>query len=191
MKTTTLTQLSMLIALTVLLGVVPNLGMIQVGPVALTILHIPVIIAAALFGIKGGAIVGLSFGVTSWFVAATRAATPIDLLFVNPLVSVLPRVLFGIVAGMFCQATLFKKDNSVKYAAVGFVSTLIHSFLVYFCLYFCGKEIFFPDTNITGAISNFVPFIVSAFTINSLIEAVVAALILALLMKAIKTIRKN
>ena len=76
MKVKDLTQIAMLMAITIILGIVPNIGIIQIGPVSLTILHIPVIIAAMLFKVKGGAIVGLTFGLTSWFVASTRAVTP-------------------------------------------------------------------------------------------------------------------
>ncbi|MPN22244.1 hypothetical protein SDC9_169627 [bioreactor metagenome] len=160
--------------------------MIQIGPVALTILHIPVIIAAILFQVEGGLIVGLTFGLTSWFVAATRAATPIDLLFVNPLVSVLPRVLFGIAAGLLAQWSVKIKHQAVRYGGLAFFSTLLHSLLVYTCLYFNGKELFFPNSDLSGVVANYVPFVIGAFTVNSLIEAAVAAFIGIVLMKALE-----
>jgi len=68
------------------------------GGASLTIMHIPVIIAAILEGPVAGAIVGLVFGVTSMVKAATAPIGPLDPLFANPLVSVLPRLFIGVVA---------------------------------------------------------------------------------------------
>lgn len=189
MKVKELTQLAMLVALTIILGVIPNIGIIQIGPVSLTILHIPVIIAALLFQVRGGTIVGLVFGLTSWFVASTRAITPIDLLFVNPLVSVLPRLLFGVFAGLLVKFLIKQKNNTIKYGSVAFVSTLIHSLLVYTCLYFNGKEIFFPNAGLGEAVKSYVPFVVGAFTVNALIEAGVAAVICIILMRTLERMR--
>lgn len=186
MKVKELTQLAMLIALTIILGVIPNIGIIQIGPVSLTILHIPVIIAALLFQVRGGSIVGLVFGLTSWFVASTRAVTPIDLLFVNPLVSVLPRLLFGIIAGLLVKFLSKQKNNALKYGIIAFMSTFIHSLLVYTCLYFNGKELFFPNAGLGEAVKSYVPFVIGAFTVNALIEAGVAAIICIILMRALE-----
>lgn len=186
MKVKDLTQIAMLMAITIILGIVPNIGIIQIGPVSLTILHIPVIIAAMLFKVKGGAIVGLTFGLTGWFVASTRAVTPIDLLFVNPLVSVAPRLLFGIAAGVLVVMFDNLKNQVLKHGVLAFVSTLIHSLFVYTFLYFNGKELFFPNVDVGGAVANYVPFVIGAFTVNSLIEASVAGIICVVIMKAIK-----
>lgn len=84
-------------ALTIILGTTP-LGMIPLGAASLTILHIPVIIAACLVGLWSGVFVGSTFGILSLILAATRPTGALDPLFVNPLVSVLPRILFAVVA---------------------------------------------------------------------------------------------
>lgn len=68
------------------------------GGASLTIMHIPVIIAAVLEGPIAGGAVGLIFGVTSLVKAATAPVGPLDPLFVNPLVSVLPRLAIGFAA---------------------------------------------------------------------------------------------
>lgn len=68
------------------------------GGASLTIMHIPVIIAAVLEGPIAGTAVGLVFGVTSLVKAATAPIGPLDPLFANPLVSVLPRLAIGFVA---------------------------------------------------------------------------------------------
>lgn len=82
-------------AISAVLGMTP-LGFIPVGPTRATIMHIPVIIGAIMEGPIVGAFVGLIFGLFSIFQAIT-APTVVSFAFLNPLVSVLPRVLIGIV----------------------------------------------------------------------------------------------
>lgn len=81
-------------AISVVLGMTP-LGFIPVGPTRATIMHIPVIIGALMEGPIVGGLVGLIFGLFSIFQAITNP-TPVSFVFLNPLVSVLPRVLIGI-----------------------------------------------------------------------------------------------
>lgn len=81
-------------AISTVLGLTP-LGFIPVGPTRATIMHIPVIIGAILEGPVVGGFVGLIFGLFSIFQAVT-SPTPVSFVFLNPLVSVLPRVLIGI-----------------------------------------------------------------------------------------------
>ncbi|MCR3956662.1 MAG: ECF transporter S component [Gudongella sp.] len=91
-----LTIIGVLGAISVVLGMTP-LGFIPVGPTRATIMHIPVIIGAIVEGPIVGAFVGLIFGMFSIYQAIT-APTPVSFVFLNPLVSVLPRILIGITA---------------------------------------------------------------------------------------------
>lgn len=81
-------------ALTAILGMTP-IGLIPIGPTKATILHIPVIIGAIIEGPVVGAFVGLIFGLFSVYSAITTP-TVTSFAFLNPLVSILPRVLIGI-----------------------------------------------------------------------------------------------
>ncbi len=83
-------------AISAVLGMTP-LGFIPVGPTRATIMHIPVIIGAVMEGPIVGGFVGLIFGLFSIFQAVTNP-TPVSFVFLNPLVSVLPRVLIGIIS---------------------------------------------------------------------------------------------
>ena len=180
-----MTTLAMLIAIEMVMGLIPSVGYIQVGPVALTISHIPVIIAAFTNGLLGGGVTGLVFGLTSWFVASTRAATPIDLLFVNPLVSVVPRLLFGLCVGLLRQVFCKGKATSIKAAVIAFVSTIIHTILVFTALYLVNKEVAMTISSASGTIQSFLPYIIGAFSVNALLEAAAAALVMFILIKAI------
>lgn len=81
-------------AVTAVLGMTP-LGFIPIGPTRATILHIPVIIGAILYGPMVGGFVGLIFGGFSLFNAITNP-TPVSFVFLNPVVSVFPRIIIGI-----------------------------------------------------------------------------------------------
>lgn len=81
--------------LSIILGMTP-LGFIPVGPTRATIMHIPVIIGAIMEGPVVGGLIGLIFGLFSMFQAVTNP-TPVSIVFLNPVVSILPRILIGIV----------------------------------------------------------------------------------------------
>lgn len=85
---------SVLGGITAVLGLTP-IGLIPVGPTRATTMHIPVIIGAIMEGPLVGAFVGLIFGLISMFQAITNP-TPVSFVFLNPIVSVIPRILIGI-----------------------------------------------------------------------------------------------
>lgn len=102
---------------------------------SLTILHIPVILAAVLQGYTSALIVGAVFGISSLIMAAVRPAPgSFDFLFVNPLISVFPRLVFAFLAALIYKATAKLNDKfSVPFTA--FISSLIHTVLVLGILY--------------------------------------------------------
>jgi uncharacterized membrane protein len=84
-------------AVSIILGITP-FGIIPwFSGASITIMHVPVIIAAILEGPIVGAIVGLIFGVTSMVRATVSPTGILDPYFANPLISVLPRILIGLV----------------------------------------------------------------------------------------------
>jgi uncharacterized membrane protein len=114
----------MLGGISAVLGMTP-IGFIPIGPTRATIMHIPVIIGAILEGPMVGAMVGLIFGLFS-ILQAIMNPTVISFVFLNPLVSVLPRVLIGITA--YYSFILFKKlgrNTSVAVLILVWLSTLI------------------------------------------------------------------
>jgi uncharacterized membrane protein len=142
MKTKEIAYNALIIALIAVMAFVPWLGIITIGTVSITILHVPVIIAALLLGGRSAIIASLAFGVSTMLVAMTRGVTPIDLLFVNPVVSVLPRLMFGLVlAGL---VKLFNKDrfaDTLTDLMVAIVGTLAHTLFVLTILFmFLGYE---------------------------------------------------
>lgn len=126
-------------ALIILMGIPGlHLGYIQLSPAAsLTIMHIPVILAAILAGLPGGIITGLVFGLTSLVNAAANPSGILDPLFVNPFCSVLPRMLFGAAAwGVFRLLSMIPVFPKALCAAVtSFLTTLLHTDMVIGSMY--------------------------------------------------------
>lgn len=92
-----MTIISLLSAISIMLSMIP-LGYIQIGPVAITTMCIPVIIGGIIEGPMVGMVVGLIFGLTSMFRGMAGMAGVTGFVFINPLVSVLPRIFIGLVS---------------------------------------------------------------------------------------------
>ena len=105
---------SIFVALIFLMGMVPQIGFITIVPGnPITILHIPVLIAAVLLSFKYFWIPGLAFGVVSLIQAAMNPVG-LNIAFINPLVSILPRVLF-----VFAVFFLFRLFKILKNTEIG------------------------------------------------------------------------
>ena len=97
MKITTrrLAVVGMLGAISIILGLTP-LGFIPIGPTKATIMHIPVIIGAIIEGPVVGMLIGLIFGAFSMFQAYVMPTSPVQVVFLDPLVAVVPRLFIGV-----------------------------------------------------------------------------------------------
>jgi len=93
-KTKDLTVMGLFIALMLAMAFIPNVGMITLGTVSISITHLPVVIGTILLGWKKGFILSLAFGLISMLRSFTPAGAA-DILFQNPLISVLPRLFIG------------------------------------------------------------------------------------------------
>lgn len=101
LETSQITLIGVLSAVTMMLGLTP-LGFIPIGPTYATIMHIPVIIGAIMGGPIVGSFVGLMFGLSSIFYAIMKPNV-VSFVFLNPLVSVLPRILIGLTVAYLYQ----------------------------------------------------------------------------------------
>ena len=100
-RTRTLTTLGILTAIILVMTFTP-LGYIKTMGLEITLLHIPVILGAALTGPAGGMVLGAVFGFTSFFQCFGLSTFGTTLFSINPagtfIVCVIPRVLLGLVA---------------------------------------------------------------------------------------------
>ena len=103
-----LAALGLLTAITFIMGFTP-IGYIPIGALKLTFMTIPVIIAAAMLGPTGGAVIGGMFGLTSFIQAFSGMSLLTGALFqLNPILTfllcVVPRVLEGWLGGLIFKA---------------------------------------------------------------------------------------
>jgi uncharacterized membrane protein len=190
-KTKDITLYAMYFAILALLSFTP-LGFITIFTFAITTIHVVVLVAAFTLGLKGGLIVGLGFGIMSLLRALIAPTSPFDAAFINPIVSVLPRVLFGLIAGSMAEylPRFFKKvPTSIFVGAVSGVSTFFHTALVLFAIIVMRPYI--PIVGeILGNISFFALF-ASVFVSNAFVEVILAALVVPLITTALSAQRKG
>jgi uncharacterized membrane protein len=114
----------MLSAISIVLGA-SGVGFIPLPMAKATIMHIPVIIGAILEGPLVGMAAGLIFGVFSIIQNLTNPSL-LSFAFLNPLVSVLPRVLIGITTH-YSHKIPFIKSKVIKIGVSAVVGTLTNT----------------------------------------------------------------
>ena len=117
-----------LAAITIFLGITRWGFILWPTGVSITIMAVPVIIAAVLEGPVVGLLVGLIFGVFSLIQAAVAPNGPGDLVFTNPLLSVLPRLFIGPAAWLVWSA--LQRWPVVGLVAAGIAGSLTNTILV-------------------------------------------------------------
>lgn len=185
-STQRLATIGLLSAITIVLGMTP-LGFIQLPTIKATTMQIPVVVGAILEGPIVGAILGLIFGLFSIFQNMTTPSV-LSFALLNPLVSVLPRILIGILA--YYGYRLFKKRN--QYLAVGVgaaLGSLMNTCGVMGMIYFLYVGQFAASKGIEPAAAGGV--IASVCLINGSIEAVFAVIISIPIIMSILKIRKK
>ncbi|MBQ4163955.1 MAG: ECF transporter S component [Turicibacter sp.] len=201
-KTKFLVLLTMFCSIQVVLMLTP-LGYIPIGPIRATTMHIPVILAGILLGVKGGAITGLVFGISSVIINTITPTitsfvfTPFYSLgeyhgnFMSLVIAIAPRVLLGVLAA-FIYSWFRNKDNKVKLIGSGItalVCTLIHSILVLGMIY-----VFFGPSYAAAKgveVSALFGLLLGLIATNSVLEAIIATLIVTPLTKVLEPITKK
>ncbi len=124
-QTRTLTLLGVMTAIIAFLTM-SGFGIIPVGPIAATILHIPVVIVAIVEGPFVGGILGFIFGVVSMLNAVLRP-TPFSFLFLNPIVAILPRILIGLIAGYLYKLLKHTKMGKLSITISAAIGSLVNT----------------------------------------------------------------
>ena len=146
---------------------------------SITIMQIPVILAALIAGKYSGLGTGFIFGVFSLIQAAIAPIGPLDPFFVNPLISILPRCLMGLCA--FWSFAFFNKipkfSKIANYAISGLFASLVNTCLVLFML-------------VVFKAIDFKMFI-AVLIANGLLEAAASAIITTIVMTLITMPKKK
>ena len=127
---------AMFIAIIILQSFVPFLGNLPLVVLDITIIHITVIVGGIVLGPQAGFLLGFTWGMCSFFLAFT-SGSPISLLiFTNPLISVLPRlVMGGLVALFYHKTTKLIASDQLRMSVAGFLGSIMNTVLVLSSIY--------------------------------------------------------
>lgn len=180
-------------AIVIVMTVVPYTGYISYSPlnIEITTLHIPVILGAVFLGWKYGLLLGSVWGITCW-VRAFLIPTPANIPFQNPVITVLPRILVGLVAAAVFALFLKLLKNMKKRPAdavsaliAGIAGTLTNTVLV--------LSLYAAFGNLgNAAFADVVKFIIGIIVgVNGLIELALALIIVPLLYTVLSHVREK
>ena len=190
-QTRKLVLLGIFTTLLIIQTFVPFMGYLPIPPLNPTIIHITVIVAAITMGTIDGMIVGGIWGIIRMIKAFTLPASPLDLLlWTNPLIAVLPRVLIGLFAGLFYHHVQSKKeDKSIfKISMSAIIGSFTNTIFVLFFIYlFYGKEY---AQALSIDYTRLAYFLGTIIVTNGVAEAISAAFIVPLISRPLLK-RKN
>jgi len=181
-----MTYLALFIAIIVVMTLVPTIGYIQTGLFSIVLVHIPVIIGALVLQPVDGILLATVWGVGSFYYALT-IATPEALIFQNPLVSILPRVLVGLVL-YFLVSHLRKHKKLNPYVLsviVAVIATLSNTLFVLVSIFS------FAYTGMFTFNQSFTKIIAIIFSVNVLAEITVAVLIVPVVVRALIKVKSQ
>ena len=180
-----LTILSMLLAILIAQTFIPMLGYIPLGPIDVTIVHITVILAAVLFGPKTGSIIGLAWGLLS-MLRAYMQPTPFNIVFLNPLISVIPRLIVGWISAVTFNFFSGRMSDKISYAITAGIGTFANTFFVLGGIYLFASEAYadalgISESLLLGALGTVV-------ATNGIIEIIASIIILPLVALPLKRV---
>lgn len=198
-KTLGMVQLALFAAIIVVMASVPFLGYIPLPFTRATILHVPVIIGCLTLGPKKGAILGALFGLTS-FVQATFNPNLTSFVFTpfysmgdlhgngwSLVICFLPRILVGIVPFFVYQLLMKglsgkKGGQTFSLFMAGLAGSLTNTLLVMNFIYLFFGEQYAAAKEVTTGLYGVILGVIIA---NGIPEAIVAALLTAIVCKAL------
>ena len=176
-QTKKLVQISLLTSVIFLLTFT-ELGYPKFGPINSTIIHLPVFFGIVYFKtLKESIILGFIFGLSSFMKVWLVPTSPLDVIFLNPLVSIVPRIAVAII-GYFL---LVKWSKKWMVFPMMFLTSLIHSALVLGMMFLLYNSFIAKTLNMSTWV-----LIWGIFTTSAMVEALLAASVCPSLSKAIE-----
>ncbi len=185
------TKLRKLVIIGMLSGICMVLGLTGYGFIPLpttkaTIMHLPVIIGAILEGPIVGMAIGLIFGLFSIF-QNLSAPSLLSFAFINPLVSVLPRILIALTAYATYRA-FAKKSETLGVGMGALVGSLTNTIGVLGMMYFLYAAEYAAAKSLDPDVV--LSVILGVATMNGLPEAVVSVLLIVPLVAAVRRMKR-
>ncbi|HAQ41196.1 MAG TPA: hypothetical protein DCM73_10445 [Clostridiales bacterium] len=174
-KTSKLTFMGVMLALTI---VFVALTAIPTASASMALLiFLPTIMTSIIQGPKSGALMGAIAGFVTLLRALLAPASPLDYLFLNPLVAIVPRIFIGIVP--YCVFKLFKrliKSNTVSLLIAGVSGALTNTALVILMLYMIYSDEIVKISISLGIGTTFAAFAIFLISTSTLLESSVAGI---------------
>lgn len=206
-STLSMVQLALFSAIILAMAFTPGLGYIPLGVTRATIIHLPVIIGGILLGPKKGAFLGGVFGLTS-LINNTINPTVTSFTF-SPFYSggnlwslvicFIPRILIGVVAYYVYKALCLlwkaagKQKNNlfdvVSLGAAGLLGSMTNTVLVMGLIYYCFGKSYAAAKGI--GFEALYDVILGVVAVNGVLEALVAAMITAVVCKVLLRVLKK
>ncbi len=175
-------------ALVVIMTFTPNFGYITIGnTISITTIHIVVILGSAMLGPAYGAGLGGVWGMLC-LIKAFMEPILVNIPFQNPIISVLPRVIVGLVVGLIVYGLSKTKIPKPIYVGLGaIVGTLTNTALVITAL-----NVFNGFETITAGVTQTLETIITILiSVNGIIELVAAVILVPSIYMATHKIIKD
>lgn len=188
-KSSKLTFLGVMLALTIVFVALTALPTTSASMALL--IFLPTIITSIILGPKSGAVMGFLAGLTTLLRALLAPASPLDYLFLNPLVAVLPRVFIGVVP--YYVFKFFKKlikNNTISLLVAGVSGALTNTGLVILMLYVVYSDEIVKISTEFGLGTTFAAFALLLVSTSALIESSVAGIGTAAVVNVYEKIKK-
>lgn len=177
-------------ALVVVLQAIAEITRILGLPMSIALGLIPVLVAGQLRGVKTGVIVGGVFGLTSLVLAVIYVASlpnSYAQIIINPLVSVFPRIMVGLVSALVYKAFTRRGERSrakrYVFSAVSALLGVVTNTVLFLGMY----AAFAYGRTFDDATIDFKWIITAVVAINTIIEAVAFPLITGGVVSAVES----
>ncbi len=154
------------------------------------IMFLPTILTGIIQGPKAGWLMGTAVGIVILIRALVLPMSILDPLFVNPLLSVVPRMFIGIVAAYVYKLIVRNSKSTGRVALgsalAGAAGMITNTILVMSAMYFIYAE------RIADALGMaFKAFLIATLSSSAIIEAVVGAILTSAIVTAYTKLRRN
>ncbi|MBQ6023949.1 MAG: ECF transporter S component [Clostridia bacterium] len=178
-KTLRLTVAGMLIALEIIMAFTP-IGYLKIGLLSITFMTVPVIIGAVTNGLWMGAVLGLTFGVTSFVQCFGMDAFGTTLFGLNPIgtfiMCVCTRTLMGFLCALIYKGlSKTKAPAGVQVGVSAFSAPFLNTAFFVPCLILFFWKSDYIQSIAAGA--NVLKFIVTLVGVNGIVEWVVCTVV--------------
>lgn len=178
-----LNLLAVFTAIIILQTSIPILGLIPIGPLSITIIPVTIAIVAIVMSPMDGAIIGGVWGLITFIRAYVWPTSPMaTIVFVNPLVSVFPRIMVGVVAGIVYQQLKHRiKSSNITISLAAIAGSLTNTILVLGLIYllYRGNAPQLYAINV----KNLLPYLLGVIGTNGVPEAIFAGIVTPIIAK--------